>query len=86
MGAGPQVFVVRSVAGLMSRLVGSLSSCEQRAMKPFVLLSKDASDFGTSALLHEALNLAAPAGLHGGIGGNGDLVCDHCVLRVLMHG
>ena len=55
-------------------------------MKPFVLLSKDASDFGTSALLHETLNLAAPAGLHGGIGGNGDVVCDHCVLRVLMHG
>lgn len=55
-------------------------------MKPFVLLSKDASDFGTSALLHEALNLAATAGLHGGIGGHGDLVCDRCVLRVLMHG
>ena len=55
-------------------------------MKPFGLLSKDASGFGTSSLLHEALNLAAPAGLHGGIGGNGDVVRDHCVLRVLMHG
>ena len=71
MGSGPQVFAVSSVA---------------RPMKPFGLLSKDASDFGTSALLHEALNLAATAGLHGGIGGHGDLVCDRCVLRVLMHG
>ena len=71
MGAGLQVFAVSSVA---------------RPMKPFGLLSKVASDFGTSPLLHETLNLAASAGLHGGIGGNGDLACDHCVLRVLMHG